>query len=70
MIITFCPNTIIEALEFDNLTDFQIMGQADGTTAIPVNLSCSSQRIILKRKKMTSEPFSFKSQWKLGNTTR
>lgn len=57
---------IVEALEFDNLKDFEILAEQPGQTEFALNHFLGNKRMILKRTKMTNEPFSFKSQYKQG----
>jgi len=61
ILVSRCTSEIVESIDFDNLTDFDIVGLPEGTTTVPVKLLVGDQRIILKRKNMTNDPFSFKS---------
>lgn len=70
IIVAHGKTEIIESIEFDNLSNFNVVGEPEGTTTIPVKLCCSNQRILLKRKNLNEESFSFKSQWKTGKVIK
>lgn len=52
---------VLEALEFDNLKDFYVVGEDPNKTSFSFNHFLGDDRMLLKRKNMTDEPFSFKS---------
>lgn len=70
IIVAHCKTEVVESIEFDNLQDFEIVGQAPGTTSIGHKLLLANERILLKRTKMSDNTFSFKSQWKPGHVIK
>ena len=60
---------VIESVEFDNLSDFTILGEEPGSTSMGYKLH-GSKRIILKRTKMSEDTFSCNFQWKTGKEIR
>lgn len=61
---------VVESIEFDNLEDFEIVGEPKGTTTIGHKLLLNNKRILLKRTKMSENSFNFQSQWKAGKVIK
>ena len=61
VIVARNKSEIVEALEFDNLNDFYIVGKPPGTATVSHNILCGDTKILLKRSRMSNETFSFKS---------
>ena len=59
IIVAHGTSEIIESFEFDNLQDFYIVGYPEGTNTIPVKLLVENYRILLKRKALSDQSFSF-----------
>lgn len=66
IIVAQSKTEVVEALEFDNLKDFYVVGEEPGKTQFAIKELIGASSIMLKRRNMTDEPFSFTSQYKAG----